>query len=80
VHGPINTQNGSLAVAVTGTDHHLWVFGPVAMQVYGFLDFGGRTNSTPGIANNFPRRDIQVQLIVFARGTDNAPWSTQSCR
>ena len=73
----VNTQNGSLAVAVTGTDHHVWLFGPGA-QGYGFLDFGGRTSSTPGIANNSPRRDIQVQLMVFARGTDNALWSSQS--
>ncbi len=64
--------DGGLAVAVTGTDHHVWLFGPMGMQVYGFLDFGGRTNSTPGITN-LPGI-MSPQLVVFARGTDNALW------
>ena len=64
--------DGGLAVAVTGTDHHVWLFGPMGMQVSGFLDFGGRTNSTPGITN-LPGI-MSPQLVVFARGTDNALW------
>jgi len=74
----VTTAGGDLAVAVIGTDHHIWLFSPTATQVYGWLDFGGRTSSTPGIANDSPRRDIQVQFIVFARGTDNALWSNYS--
>ncbi len=68
--------DGGLAVAVTGTDHHVWLFGPMGMQVYGFLDFGGQTNSTPGITN-LPGI-MSPQLVVFARGTDNALWYKQS--
>jgi hypothetical protein len=68
--------DGGLAVAVTGIDHHVWLFGPMGMQVYGFLDFGGRTNSTPGITN-LPGI-MSPQLVVFARGTDNALWYKQS--
>lgn len=68
--------DGGLAVAVTGTDHHVWLFGPMGMQVYGFLDFGGRTSSTPGITN-LPGV-MAPQLVVFARGTDNALWYKQS--
>jgi hypothetical protein len=74
----VTTVGGDLTVAVTGTDHHIWLFSPTKMQVYGWLDFGGRTSSTPGIANDSPRREIQVQFIVFARGTDNALWSNYS--
>lgn len=74
----VTTAGGDLAVAVIGTDHHIWLFSPTATQVYGWLDFGSRTSSTPGIANDSPRRDIQVQFIVFARGTDNALWSNYS--
>jgi hypothetical protein len=69
---------GNLTVAVTGTNHQVWLFGPLGMQVYGFINFGGRTNSTPGIASNSPRRNIQFPVIVFARGTDNALWYKQS--
>ena len=64
--------DGGLAVAVTGTDHHVWLFGPMGMQVYGFLDFGGRTDSTPGITS-LPGI-MAPQLVVFARGTDSALW------
>jgi hypothetical protein len=69
---------GNLTVAVTGTNHQVWLFGPLGMQVYGFIDFGGRTNSTPGIANNSPRVNAQFPVIVFARGTDNALWYKQT--
>jgi hypothetical protein len=74
----VTTAGGDLAVAVTGTDHHVWLFSPTGTKVYGWLDFGGRTSSTPGIGSDAPRRDIQVQFIVFARGTDNALWSNYS--
>jgi len=70
----VNTQAGGLVVAVTGTDHHVWLFGPMGMQVYGFLNFGGVTNGTPGITN-LPGT---AQVIVFARGTDNAMWYKES--
>ena len=71
----VDTQDGNFAVAVTGTDHHIWLFGPIGMQNYGYLDFGGRTNSTPGITN-LP--GAAPQLMVFARGTDNVMWCKQS--
>ena len=58
--------DGGLAVAVTGTDHHVWLFGPMGMQVSGFLDFGGRTNSTPGITN-LPGIDVPPARGVRAR-------------
>lgn len=61
---PIST----LVVAVTGTNHHVWLYGPLGMQVFGFIDFGGVTSSTPGIAA------VASQAVVFARGTDNALW------
>lgn len=70
--------SGALAVAVTGTDHHIWVFSLTATHAYSWLDFGGRTSSTPGIANDAPRRETQVQFIVFARGTDDTLWSSYS--
>jgi len=65
-------------VAVIGTDRHIWVFGPMGMQVYGWVDFGGRTGSTPGITNNIAPRVVPFQLVVLARGTDNALWYRQS--
>ena len=68
--------DGGLTVAVTGTDHHVWLFGPMGMQVYGFLDFGGRTSSTPGITS-LPGI-MAPQLVVFARGTDSALWYNDS--
>ena len=69
---------GNLVVAVIGTDRHIWVFGPMGMQVYGWVDFGGRTGSTPGITNNIAPRVVPFQLVVLARGTDNALWYRQS--
>ena len=68
--------DGGLVVAITGTNHHVWLFGPMGMQVYGFLDFGGQTSSTPGITN-LPGI-MAPQLVVFARGTDNGLWYKQS--
>jgi len=68
--------DGNLTVAMTGTDHHVWLFGPMGMQVHGFLNFGGLTSSTPGITN--VPGTTGFQLIVFARGTDNALWYKQS--
>ena len=62
----------TLVVAVTGTNHHIWLYGPLGMQVFGFIDFGGVTSSTPGIAA------VQSQAVVFARGTDNALWNKVS--
>ena len=59
---------GTLVVAVTGTNHHVWLYGPAGMQIFGFIDFGGVTSSTPGIAV------VASQAVVFARGTDNALW------
>jgi hypothetical protein len=70
----VNTQAGGLVVAVTGTDHRVWLFGPMGMQVSGFLNFGGVTNDTPGITT-LPGT---AQVIVFACGTDNAMWYKQS--
>jgi hypothetical protein len=58
----------NLVVAVTGTDSHVWLYGPLGMQVSGFIDFGGATGSTPGIA------PIGSNVVVFARGTNNALW------
>jgi hypothetical protein len=40
------------------------------MQVFGFVDFGGVTSSTPGITVT----SVPVEVPVFARGTDNALW------
>jgi hypothetical protein len=57
-------------IAVTGTDHHVWLYGPLGMQVFGFIDFGGVTSSTPGIAVT----PNGVNVVVFARGTNNALW------
>jgi hypothetical protein len=68
--------DGGFAVAVTGTDHHVWLFGPMGMQTYGFLNFGGLTSSTPGITS-LPGV-MSPQLVVYARGTDNALWYKQS--
>jgi hypothetical protein len=68
--------DGGFVVAVTGTDHHVWLFGPMGMQRYGFLNFGGLTNSTPGITA-LPGV-MSPQLTVFARGTDNVMWCKQS--
>ena len=68
--------DGGFVVAVTGTDHHVWLFGPMGMQVYGFLNFGGLTSSTPGITS-LPGV-MSPQVMVFARGTDNALWYKQS--
>jgi hypothetical protein len=70
----VNAQAGGLVVAVTGIDHHVWLFGPMGMQNYGFLNFGGVTNGTPGITN-LPGT---AQVMVFARGTDDAMWYKQS--
>jgi hypothetical protein len=64
------TSLGNLVVAVTGTNHHVYLFGPLGMQVYGFIDFGGSTSSTPGIAPI----SAPVEVVVYARGTDNALW------
>jgi hypothetical protein len=72
----VDAEDGSLAVAVTGTDHHVWLFTPTGMQVYRWLDF--RTSSTPGITTNITPRVLPFELVVFARGTDNALWSSQS--
>ena len=64
------TALGNVVIAVTGTNHHVWLYGPLGMQVFGFIDFGGLTSSTPGItATTAP-----VGVPVFARGTDNALW------
>ena len=71
----VDTHDGNFAVAVTGTDHHVWLFGPMGMQTYGFLNFGGRTSSTPGITT-LP--GMAPQVMVFARGTDNALWYKKS--
>jgi hypothetical protein len=59
----VTTAGGDLAVAVIGTDHHIWLFSPTATQVYGWLDFGSRTSSTPGIANDSPRRPGPVHSV-----------------
>jgi hypothetical protein len=64
------TSLGNLVVAVTGTDHHVWLFGPLGMQVYGFIDFGGATSGSPGIAP-IPS---PVEVVVYARGTDDVLW------
>jgi len=67
--GPAATSVlGNLVIAVTGTDHHVWLYGPLGMQVFGFVDFGGSTSSTPGIAPS------GSNAVVFARGTNNALW------
>jgi hypothetical protein len=70
----VNTQAGGLVVAVTGIDHHVWLYGPMGMQVSGYLNFGGVTNGTPGITT-LPGT---AQVVVFARGTDDAMWYKQS--
>jgi hypothetical protein len=64
------TALGNLVIAVTGTNHHVWLYGPLGMQVFGFIDFGGVTSSTPGITAT----SVPVGVPVFARGTDNALW------
>jgi hypothetical protein len=64
------TSLGNLVVAVIGTNHRVWLFGPLGMQVYGFIDFGGVTSSTPGIA----AISAPVAVVVYARGTNNALW------
>ena len=69
-----DTQDGSFAVAVTGTDHQVYLFGPIGMQTYGYVNFGGLSNSSPAITT-LPGT---AQLIVFARGTDNVMWCRQS--
>ncbi len=60
--------NGIFLLAVTGVDHHVWVFGRTGMQ-YGFPDFGGRTIANPGITSV-----SSTTPVVYARGTDNALW------
>ena len=64
------TALGNVVIAVTGTNHHVWLYGPLGMQVFGFIDFGGVTSSTPGITAT----SVPVSVPVFARGTDNALW------
>jgi hypothetical protein len=70
----VNTQAGGLVVAVTGTDHQIRLWGPMGMQVYGFVNLGGLTSGTPGITT-LPGT---ARVIVFARGTNNAMWYKQS--
>jgi hypothetical protein len=64
------TSVGDLVVAVTGTNHHVYLFGPLGMQVYGFIDFGGATSSSPGLA----AIPSPAEVVAYARGTDNALW------
>jgi hypothetical protein len=69
----VNAQ-GNLAVAVIGTDHGVWMFGPMGMQFYGFTNLGGRTSSTPAVTY----AAAAAKVVVFAQGTDNALWARES--
>jgi hypothetical protein len=59
---------GGSLFAIAGLTQHVVVFGRTG-TANGYIDFGGLTNSTPGITVA-----AAGQAPVFARGLDNALW------
>ena len=52
-------------VAVTGTNHHVWLSARWGCRSLAFIDFGGVTSSTPGItATSSPGRGIRCSRAV----------------